>query len=775
MMQTIIVQPTNPFESASELLESHHALLEKFDESLGEGADVDEKAVIRKLIQEITAFLERGAATGQWLEDVKARTRCQVVLDYWTSSIERAGFSVQGARLQRFNHESLPDLSDFLSPYVGLEAIDNESYFFGRDQEVDALTKQIARSPMVVVSGPSGSGKSSLILGGVLPAVKKSSPDTIVLPPWSPGDDLVANFAQSLRTLDGADITNPEFMLKDSNYLLNSLRKVSHEQVLIFIDQFEEVFTLSDRTTRDALARNLSALLQKSDRFRVLLTIREEFRSNMATLAPFEAFSENYWYTMPPMGYQQLLAVVKRPAELVNLQYQPGIADSIVKRVLGQPAALPLLQFTLKRLWESRDRNRITKEVYEKVGDPLTALQTACDMFYEQLVKETRDEVKRILLSLIRIDELLEAYRQPVRKTTLLSAGRANTEEVLSLLDQNEFIRISDAAGGDGTVVEVRHESLIRNWPRLINWIDQKRMDRRARMALTEAADKWDRESRPHEGLLSEWQLHNARNYDDLSPLEASFVDASEKWVVRRANWKFKVAFLLIGIFCLLAGWGVVLSVFQLKLSAQEKQLADSQTALADSQTALADSQTALADSQSALADKQREVDRNKATLVAMSEDFFELQKTFDQANKVSSQIAMDKSIIELATGIWLLLYVYDIDEPVNLVFYPADTDQKGILKMLTRKINQDKKIECSIEAPSKQPPAKTKIIYSSEASTQYAQVAWNIGPLLGKYLFIYKDSREMHRYKWDENKIEIRFSPDALGKFIKGHSSEEL
>ena len=107
----------------------------------------------------------------------------------------------------------------------------------------------------------------------------------------------------------------------------------------------------------------------------------------------------------------------------MNLQFQSGIIDDLVKKVLGQPAALPLLQFTLRMLWEKRDRNRITWEVYRKVGDPLNALAASADEFYDGLAHETQDEVKRILLELVRVDELLEAYRQPVPKSRLLRGG----------------------------------------------------------------------------------------------------------------------------------------------------------------------------------------------------------------------------------------------------------------------------------------------------------------------------------------------------------------
>src|SRR5262249_596877 len=161
----------------------------------------------------------------------------------------------------------------------------------------------------------------------------------------------------------------------------------------------------------------------------------------------------------------------------------------------------PLLQFTLRALWDGRDRNRITWEVYHKIGDPLSALKTSADQFYGGLTRQTQEEVKRILLELVRVDELLEPYRQPVAKSQLLQAGRANTEEVLRLLTQNDYVRITPGLSGTDSVVEVKHESLVRNWPLLIGWIDEKRVQIRQRLALNQAAQRWAVSGKPEEGL----------------------------------------------------------------------------------------------------------------------------------------------------------------------------------------------------------------------------------------------------------------------------------
>ena len=305
--------------------------------------------------------------------------------------------------------------------------------------------------------------------------------------------------------------------------------------VVITIDQFEEVFTLSDPAERQALVENLARLLVAPERHRVILTVREEFKNRITELMLLAPFFDGAWYSMRPMGYDALRAAVEKPADRQNLQFQSGIVDDLVKKVLGQPAALPLLQFALRSLWNARDRNRITSEVYGKVGDPLNALQNSAKRFYDSLAPQTQEEVKRILLELVRVDELLEAYRQPVAKGRLLQAGKANTEEVLGLLADHDYVRITPGRGGADALVEVKHEALVRNWPLLVGWIDDKRNQMRQRFALTQAALRWAEKGRPAEGLLTGWQLQLLTGWQlqatetqaDLSDLEQEFVAAS--------------------------------------------------------------------------------------------------------------------------------------------------------------------------------------------------------------------------------------------------------
>jgi len=523
-----------PFESASELREAHIGLLEALDKQLGQDVSIEnEAAALAQIEPQIRQFMERGAATGIYIEEIKDRTACQILLDYWVSSLTHAGKQFAAARLSQFDGTQLPDLKDKPCPYVGLEAFRDRTFFFGREAAVQKLLEQIREAPLVVVLGASGSGKSSLVMGGVLPALREkgSVPELRIIPPFVPGNAVLNHLADAILgvctgAFDGV-AGEAEKLRQDPLRFYAMAGGADAPPTLITIDQFEEVFTLSDAADRDALVSNLTQFIESGRGHRVILTMREEFRSRMVELRGLSSYIDKAWFSIMPMGYEELKDAVERPAALVNLQFQSGIVDDLIKKVLGQPAALPLLQFTLRSLWEKRDRNRITWEVYHKVGDPLNALKASADHFYDGLVPETRDEVKRILLELVRVDELLEAYRQPVPKNRLLLAGKANTEEVLKLLAENDYLRITSGATESDIVVEIKHESLVRNWPCFVTWVDEKRHQRRQRLALTQSSQRWSESGKPQEGLLTEWQAQAVKDLEDLSELEKEFVQAS--------------------------------------------------------------------------------------------------------------------------------------------------------------------------------------------------------------------------------------------------------
>jgi WD40 repeat protein len=532
--QLVATAPPAPFEDAAELRRVNASLLSAMDKRLGDDSSTERELVaLQELESQIRAFLDRGSETGTLIEEVTERTACQVLLDYWSSTLSHAGIIVPRSRLAPFDADRLPTLSDDKCPYVGLESFRNGVYFFGRERAVRSLLERLNDEQLVVVQGGSGSGKSSLVMGGALPTLTAPEhvPQFRLVGPFTPGNAALKNLVGALNAANPDRHFDPkaeaEALRARPARLPEMLGGAAMTPCLLVIDQFEEIFTLC-KADCAPMAAAIDALLRSCPACRVILTLREEFTNELDTLEPLRdyldrhaRFSMKEW----PMGYDELRAAVERPAALVNLHFAPGIVDELVKSVLGQDTALPLLQFALQSLWKQRDHNRITRDIYQRVGSPLIALERYADGFYEGLSQENKDEAERILLELVRIDRLMEAYREPRMRSALETTPRSR--EMLDLLEQKDFLRITPAAGGDATV-EVKHEALLRNWPRYVEWIDGKREATRRRLAVTAAAQRWEEQGRsPDTGLADDWLLKYAEDLTGLSQLEKDYLQAS--------------------------------------------------------------------------------------------------------------------------------------------------------------------------------------------------------------------------------------------------------
>lgn len=531
---TRVAEPVpEPFDGPGQVRREHDRLLEGMDGLIGDdpGRGAETTATLQ-LEASIRAFVLRASATGVYLDDTRDRTATQVLVDYWSAALSRAGARPMPSRLAPFDGERLPVLPESACPYVGLEAFTSGANFFGREPDTKDLLDRVRALPLIVMTGPSGSGKSSLVMGGLLPAIEAGAGGALrAIKPFAPGREPLR--ALLAATASGERSPDVGALRREPARLATLLGGAQASATLVTVDQFEEVFTLATAEDRDAFVAALVSLLQVDRGHRVLLTVREEFRSRIVELSGLTPYLGKAWYAMRPLTYDELRAAVERPAAAVNLQFQAGIVDDLIKKVLGQPAALPLLQFTLRALWTRRRRNRITRESYEAVGDPLQALEASAERFYVALLPELRDEVQRILLELVRVDELLEAYRQPVPRSRL-EVGRANTEVALAKLEQADFVRVSSSGGEP--VVELKHEALVRNWPRLVDWIDGKRKARRRRLAVSDASRRWWREGKPSAGLLTGWQLEEAKGLEDLPEAEKEFVAESAAAAKARAE-----------------------------------------------------------------------------------------------------------------------------------------------------------------------------------------------------------------------------------------------
>ncbi len=504
------------FPSFLALREAHDALLER---------EEDDTPETRAAILD---FVTSGQATGVLLDAESDRRAAQSLLSYWTTRLYRAGVKLTKAGLAEFDATLAPELPDELRPYRGLDAFleNDQGLFFGRESLIADWVRQLGDGRLLAVLGASGSGKSSAVRAGLIPALKNGavlgSERWRYARPMVPGSTPVAALERTLRSRASDAEADPS------------------QPLVVVVDQFEEVFTLSDRAEREALVRRLLELLRDPAlSHRILLTMRTDFEGQIATLPEFQPEFEKAVERVRPLSAAELRRAIEEPANKVGLKFEEGVVTSLLEDILGEPAALPLLQFTLLQLWERRERNRVTRAVYRELGGGRQALQTVADQFFdERLLPEEREVARRIFLKLVRPGEGLEVTSQRLRRSELFAkAYNAEiTERVLSkLVSDARLLRQTEGDTPADTQIEVAHEALVRNWPTLMGWLEDERENVRRRNRLRDQAKRWLAANRDPNLLWRGRDLEAAEQLDDLNPEEADFVHASREALEREA------------------------------------------------------------------------------------------------------------------------------------------------------------------------------------------------------------------------------------------------
>jgi energy-coupling factor transporter ATP-binding protein EcfA2 len=525
-----VIAPTDEtlFPSLAALRTAHNKLLEAHRTQ----ADAPE------FWPTVEGFLRRGSRTGALLDREEDRWAAQSLLDYWAATAYSIGRTMPDSALVDFDPNLAPALPDDQCPYVGLAAFREgyEKYFFGRERLVNTLAEQVAAARLVAVVGPSGSGKSSLVLAGLIPLLKRGALPGDAQTPSStawryldrlvPGSEPLTNLAHAFQIQSG------DGFRQEPDYLVRLLNATGAQPVLLVVDQFEELFTLcTDEAARTAFIDNLLALVDTpGPRHTVILTMRTDFESFVARVPQLLPHFEKALVRVTPLNTAELRAVIEKPAEIVGLKFEAGVVDALVQDVLGEPAALPLLQFTLLKLWEQRDRNRITWESYKRLGGGRLALARSADQLYEGLIPEEQVTARRILLRLVRPGDGLEVTSNRVRQSTLYQSGEARdrVDRVLQKLVKADLLRLTIGERPEDNQVEVAHEALVRNWPRLVGWLEDERGRIRERLRVTEAAEQWLKLGRDPGALLRGALLEDALRYNDLSEVEQHYVQASQ-------------------------------------------------------------------------------------------------------------------------------------------------------------------------------------------------------------------------------------------------------
>jgi len=432
-------------------------------------------------------------------------------------------------------------------PYRGLQTFDeaHSDFFFGRENEIQRLIERLKGTRFLAVLGPSGSGKSSLVRAGLIPALRAGA-----LPganAWSfciftpSAHPLTALAAQLTRLYPGEAMHKTlDALAADQRtlHLATSLAmadRPAKERVVWVVDQFEELFTLcQDDAERTAFMENLiyAASLQDG-RDVVLLTLRADFYQKCAAYPDLSARIAAQQFLVSPMDFAGLRRAIEEPAWRVNLEFEQGLVDTILEDIERQPGALPLLEHALLELWERRRGHMLTLEGYRQSGGVQGAIAKRADAIYDALSPDQQRIARLTLLRLTQPGEGTEDTRRRAALSELITrrTGTAEVDAVVSALVNARLLTTTEEGPTHEHMVEVSHEALIRGWPRLRGWLDEDRGGLRLQRRLSEAAEEWHRLGRDagllYRGARLAEALEWRKNHEDgMNDLEREFLDA---------------------------------------------------------------------------------------------------------------------------------------------------------------------------------------------------------------------------------------------------------
>ncbi len=452
------------------------------------------------------------------------------------------------------------------NPYKGLRAFtaDDAGDFFGRDRLVDELVKDIGAllvptqptsesGRLLTIIGPSGSGKSSIIMAGLLPKLQHGalpgSETWVYLEPIVPGKHPIEALVLTLKSHfpDTSFKTLREDLEDDAtrglHLLATQLVKQRGSKVVLLVDQFEELFTQTE--SEDERRRFIDLLLTATTEPRgpllVLLTLRADFYDRLLQYPELYQLIKAHQQPLLPMEVDDLRATIEQPAALsdVQLTFEGNLVGDLLFEMRGQVGALPLLQFTLEQLFERRSGHRLILQAYRDIGGVKGALSQHAEQTYTALPSEEHRQLARALF--VRLIDPGASEQDTTRRRAALSEfmfdDPTQTRLMREIIDAFIAARLLTTNKVAGAItLEVSHEAVIREWKRLADWMREARQDIPLQQAISEDVAEWERRGKPRDRLYRGSQLKEAKVWAGRnmpSGKEAAFLQASVAYRMR--------------------------------------------------------------------------------------------------------------------------------------------------------------------------------------------------------------------------------------------------
>ncbi len=449
-------------------------------------------------------------------------------------------------------------------PYRGLYHFGPEDaeYFFGRESFVEELVKATQTSSFIPLLGASGSGKSSVVLAGLVPKLQQAGHWQITYFRPSAGVDHLSTKVDPFHALASALVPlyapelNKTERIRQSRQLASYFRtgetlladvfltiqqNYPTDRVLLIADQFEELYTLcTDEDTRrsflDLLLAGVAVSANRTSAPVLVATMRADFLGNALSYPPFADVLQNRLKLLGPMNRAELTEAIAEPAKLARHPLDLSTIDLLIEQTADREGALPLLQFALERIWAGIIEKKEPAETLRTIGGVGGALAGEAQRIYASLTSEEQGIARRVFLGLVQLGEGAKDTRRRIELERLVS-HRDSLEQVKEVIDKfanrdTRLITLSKEGGAE--TAEVTHEALFDNWQQLKEWLDGGRSDLRFQRRLDDAVVIWQENGRPEGSLWRSPDLDLLRRYqeragDDLTPFQLEFFQAADR------------------------------------------------------------------------------------------------------------------------------------------------------------------------------------------------------------------------------------------------------
>lgn len=426
------------------------------------------------------------------------------------------------------------------NPYRGLLAFESEhsGLFFGRRSEIGSVVQRLRSDPLVVVTGDSGAGKSSLCRAGVLPLIEDGALEgerEWIIARMIPGRHPLDSLARTLSAALAIDLDDVTHSLRAGQIGLGKLlrRRLGRAGALaLFVDQFEELTTVSDADQAARTCDILNYFTARTRQLRLLATVRADFLVQVGNLPSIGESITRALYMLRPMSSDKVREAIVEPARVKGVEFESEtLVDDLVRSATSSQGGLPLLQFALAELWDVRksDKAPITSASLNEIGGVAGALARHADRVIGRLDTEQTIAARRILMSLVT-----PTGTRARRSKHELGAEEIHTSAALEALVHGRLIMVREAA--KGALYELAHEALLHDWQQLRTWLDSHADQREAKERLERAVAEWERLGGKRAGLWGRVQLEGDAAVIDRKTLtthEAAFLDASRRAVKR--------------------------------------------------------------------------------------------------------------------------------------------------------------------------------------------------------------------------------------------------